>query len=84
MSGKIGADFMPWLTKKVYLKAIVELPDDMFKNKFNQKSVLVFQNHGDEAKASEVLLTKLGSLKKEEALIQFNVKLNEWYAKINH
>ena len=56
----------------------------MFKNKFNQKSVLVFQNHGDEAKASEVLLTKLGSLKKEEALIQFNVKLNEWYAKINH
>lgn len=56
----------------------------MFKNKFNQKSVLAFQNHGDEAKASEVLLTKLDSLKKEESLIQFNVKLDEWYAKINH
>lgn len=82
LSGKIGADFMPWLTKKVYLKAIVELPDDMFKNKFNQKSILVFQNHGDQAKASEVLLTKLDSLKKEEALIRFNVKLNEWYTKI--
>ena len=65
LSGKIGADFMPWLTKKVYLKAIVELPDDMFKNKFNQKSILVFQNHGEDAKASEVLLTKLDSLKKE-------------------
>lgn len=84
LSGKIGADFMPWLTKKVYLKAIVELPDDMFKNKFNQKSILVFQNHGEDAKASEVLLTKLDSLKKEEALIRFNVKLNEWYTKINH
>lgn len=83
LSGKLGADFMPWLTKKVYLKAIVELPDDMFRNKFNQKSVLVFQNHGDNAKASEVLLTKLDSLKKEEALIRFNVKLDEWYTKIN-
>ena len=84
LSGKIGADFMPWLTKKVYLKAIVELPDDMFRNKFNQKSILVFQNHGSEAKPSEVLLTKLASLKKEQSLIQFNEKLNEWYTKINH
>ena len=84
LSGKIGADFMPWLTKKVYLKAIVELPDDMFKNKFNQKSILIFQNHGSEAKPSEMLLTKLASLKKEQSLIQFNEKLNEWYTKINH
>ena len=84
LSGKIGADFMPWLTKKVYLKAIVELPDDMFRNKFNQKSILVFQNHGSEAKPSEMLLTKLASLKKEQSLIQFNEKLNEWYTKINY
>lgn len=84
LSGKIGADFMPWLTKKVYLKAIVELPDAMFRNKFNQKSILVFQNHGSEAKPSEVLLTKLVSLKKEQSLIQFNEKLNEWYTKVNH
>ena len=84
LSGKIGADFMPWLTKKVYLKAIVELPDDMFRNKFNQKSILIFQNHGSEAKPSEMLLTKLASLKKEQSLIQFNEKLNEWYTKINH
>ena len=84
LSGKIGADFMPWLSKKVYLKAIVELPDDMFRNEFNQKSILVFQNHGSEAKPSEVLLTKLVSLKKEQSLIQFNEKLNEWYTKVNH
>ena len=84
LCGKIGADFMPWLTKKVYLKAIVELPDDMFRNKFNQKSILVFQNHGSEAKPSEMLLTKLASLKKEQSLIQFNEKLNEWYTKINY
>ena len=73
--------FMPWLTKKVFLNAIVDLPDDMFRNKFNQKSILVFQNHGDNAKAKDVLLTKLDSLKKEDSLIAFNIKLNEWYTK---
>lgn len=81
LSGKGGADFMPWLSDKVYLKFIVELPDDMFKNKFNQKSILVFQNHGADAKSSEVLLTKLDSFKNESALVKFNVKLNEWYTK---
>lgn len=81
LSGKGGANFMPWLAKKVYLRAIVGLPDEMFKNKFNQKSILVFQNHGGQAKASEVLLTKLASFKNESALIKFNVKLNEWYTK---
>lgn len=81
LSGKGGGDFMPWLSDKVYLKSIVELPDDMFKNKFNQKSILVFQNHGANAKSSEVLLTKLDSFKNESALVKFNVKLNEWYTK---
>lgn len=84
LSGKVGADFMPWLSKKVYLKAIVELPDNMFQNKFNQKSILVFQNHGENATSSEVLLTKLDSLKDEDALVRFNVKLNEWYTKTIH
>lgn len=84
LSGKVGADFMPWLTKKVYLKSIIELPDSMFQNKFNQKSILVFQNHGGSAASSEVFLTKLDSLKSEEALVNFNVKLNEWYTKTIH
>lgn len=84
LSGKVGADFMPWLSKKVYLKAIVELPDNMFQNKFNQKSILVFQNHGENAISTEVLLTKLDSLKNQDALVKFNVKLNEWYTKTIH
>ena len=84
LSGKTGSDFMPWLSEKVYLRAIIELPDNAFKNKFNQKSVLVFQNHGKNAKSSEVFLTKLDTLKKEEDLIKLNVKLNEWYTKNIH
>ncbi|WEV40524.1 class I SAM-dependent methyltransferase [Lactobacillus sp. ESL0681] len=81
LAGKVGADFMPWLTKKVFIRSIIELPDKMFKNKFNQKSILVFQNHGQEATNSEVFLTKLDSTKQEEALVKLNVKLNEWYNK---
>lgn len=84
LSGKVGADFMPWLSKKVYLKAIIELPDNMFQNKFNEKNILVFQNHGENATGSEVLLTKLDSIKNQDALVRFNVKLNEWYTKTIH
>ncbi|WEV37674.1 class I SAM-dependent methyltransferase [Lactobacillus sp. ESL0677] len=84
LSGKVGADFMPWLAEKVFLRAIVELPDNMFQNKFNQKSVLVFQNHGTGISSSEVLLTKLDSIKKQEELIKLNVKLNEWYTNNIH
>jgi site-specific DNA-methyltransferase (adenine-specific) len=81
LSGKGGSEFMPWLSEKVALRAIVELPDSIFKNKLNQKAVLVFQNHGDDVHTSEVFLTKLDTLKKEKDLIKLNVKLNEWYTK---
>lgn len=84
LSGKERDQFMPWLAKKVFINAVIDLPDEMFKNKFNQKSILVFQNHGESATSREVLLTKLDSLKKEDSLIDFNQKLNEWYTKSNH
>ncbi len=70
--------------KDIYDRSIIELPDDMFQNKFNQKSILVFQNHGENAVSSEALLTKLDSMKNKKALIKFNVKLNEWYTKNIH
>ncbi|CAM3096103.1 site-specific DNA-methyltransferase (adenine-specific) [Lactobacillus bombicola] len=84
LTGKGGSDFMPWLSDKVFLRAIIELPDNVFQNKTNQKSILVFQNHGNNVQNSEVLLTKLDSLKKEEDLIKLNVNLNEWYTKNIH
>lgn len=81
LTGKIGADFMPWLANKVYLQAIVELPSRLFKNKVNQKSVLVFQNHGQSKAPKEVLVTKIEDLRDEESLVNLNIKLNEWYTK---
>ena len=81
LSGKGDSDFMPWLSDKVFLRAIIELPDSAFQNKFNQKSIVVFQNHGKDIRNSEVFLTKLDSFKSEQNLIKLNVKLNEWYTK---
>lgn len=81
LGGKLGAEFMPWLAKKVYLQAVVQLPNDLFQNPLNQKSLLVFQNHGEGAQSRDVLLAKLGSLREEKSLVDFNQKLNEWYTK---
>lgn len=73
--------FMPWLAKKVNLQAIVELPSKMFANQVQEKSILVFQNHGDQAQSKEVLIAKLDSLKDPKSLVEFNLKLNDWYNK---
>lgn len=80
-SDKNSADVMPWLAKKVNLQAIVELPSNMFANQIQEKSILVFQNHGDQSQAKEVLVAKLDSLKNPKSLVEFNLKLNDWYNK---
>lgn len=80
-SDKNSADFMPWLAKKVNIQAIVELPNDMFANEIQQKSILVLQNHGEDTKPKEVLVAKLNSLKDPKSLVEFNLKLNDWYNK---
>lgn len=81
LTGTVGADFMPWLASKVHLQAIVQLPSSLFQSKISQKSILIFQNHGQSKPPKEVLLTKLENLKKEESLVALNIKLNEWYTK---
>lgn len=81
LTGTVGAGFMPWLASKVHLQAIVQLPSSLFQSKISQKSILIFQNHGQSKPPKEVLLTKLENLKKEESLVALNIKLNEWYTK---
>lgn len=53
----------------------------MFSSQIQQKSILVFQNHGEKAVEREVLVAKLDSLKKPDSLVAFNMKLNDWYDK---
>ena len=80
-TGKGSTEFMTWLAKKVNIQAIVDLPDNMFSSQIQQKSILVFQNHGEKAVEREVLVAKLDSLKKPDSLVAFNMKLNDWYDK---
>lgn len=78
LSGKEAADFMTWLTKKVNILAVVDLPDDLFANMKYPKSILVLQNHGQKMQLRKVLVTKLGSLKDKSSLVKLNVELNNW------
>ncbi|MDO4912092.1 MAG: class I SAM-dependent methyltransferase [Lactobacillus sp.] len=82
LTGPAASEVMSWMTKKVYLRAIVELPDKLFKQQAFAKSILVFQNHGQNSQASEVLLSKLTQLD-ETALFRFNESLDKWYTKFN-
>ncbi|QNQ82513.1 class I SAM-dependent methyltransferase [Lactobacillus sp. PV037] len=75
--------FMPWLAKKVNIQAIIDLPEKMFSKQGHEKSILVFQNHGEMAKQKEVLVAQLSSLKDPQSLVKFNMRLNDWYNKNN-
>ncbi|WP_276804773.1 class I SAM-dependent methyltransferase [Lactobacillus hominis] len=76
--------FMQWLAKKVNLRAIVDLPSEMFASQMQQKSILVFQNHGDKSAPGDVLVAKLDSLKDPKSLVEFNIKLNDWFENMQH
>lgn len=79
LQGENANNFVTWLTKKVYLNAIVELPDELFTENNLKKTILVFQNHGDVSQpVQNVLLAKLGSPKDKAALADFNVQLDNW------
>ncbi|MGY3748686.1 class I SAM-dependent methyltransferase [Vagococcus acidifermentans] len=68
-----------WLTEKVYLQAILQLPENLFKNRASRKSIIVVQNRGEGAsQATEVLLAELPSLKETQAVYQFIEEFNQW------
>ena len=78
LNGKIANDFVTWLAEKVYLQALIELPQDLFYSKLQSKEILVFQNHGGGAKPKQVLAAKLASLKSPESLAKFAYRLDQW------
>ncbi|MDN6639299.1 MAG: class I SAM-dependent methyltransferase [Tetragenococcus sp.] len=68
-----------WLTDKVYLQGIVQLPEEMFKNKAASKSILILQQKGEKAQqAPEVLLAKVASLKEPKQVSAFFNEFKEW------
>lgn len=68
-----------WLVDKVYLQGIIQLPDELFKNKAASKSILILQQKGETAKqVPEVLLAKVASLKEPAQVTTFFKEFKEW------
>lgn len=68
-----------WITDKVYLQGILQLPESLFKNKESRKSIIIIQNHGtDSHQAKEVLLADVPSLKDGQQMQQFFKKVTTW------
>ena len=58
---------------------MIQLPDELFRNKQSQKSILILQKKGKQAKQTkEVLLVKLDSLKEPEKVTKFFNEFKNW------
>lgn len=68
-----------WLTKKVYLQAVLKLPESLFKNESSRKSLILIQNQGPKSQqAKEVLVAALPTLKDVGALQKFFTQFSTW------
>jgi site-specific DNA-methyltransferase (adenine-specific) len=68
-----------WFSEEGYLQGMVQLPEELFRNKQSQKSILILQKKGPQAKqAKEVLLVKLASLKDPEKVTEFFKEFEAW------
>lgn len=68
-----------WFKEEGYLQGMIQLPDELFRNKQSQKSILILQKKGEQAKQTkEVLLVKLDSLKEPEKVTKFFNEFKNW------
>ncbi|MGG5359468.1 MULTISPECIES: class I SAM-dependent methyltransferase [unclassified Enterococcus] len=68
-----------WFGEEGYLQGMVQLPEELFRNKQSQKSILILQKKGPQAQqAKEVLLVKLASLKDPEKVTEFFKEFEAW------
>ncbi|CAM3321952.1 class I SAM-dependent methyltransferase [Vagococcus fessus] len=74
-----ASELKTWLTEKVYLQGVLQLPESLFKNKQSRKSIIIIQNRGDVSKqAKEVLLADVPSLKDGQQVQQFFKEFSTW------
>ncbi|MDR2834320.1 MAG: class I SAM-dependent methyltransferase [Streptococcaceae bacterium] len=73
------ADLMiQWMKEKVYLQAVIQLPENLFKQKNSAKSIFIFQNHGALSKQKTVLASNLSSLTDKKKIEQFFKEFANW------
>ncbi|GKQ42987.1 restriction endonuclease subunit M [Companilactobacillus sp. RD055328] len=68
-----------WMTSNVYLQGVLSFPNDMFHSKEAQKSLVILQKHGDDAKqVDNVLMGEIPSLKDMRLFKNFEAEINSW------
>lgn len=76
---KETASFVKWIQSVAYMQGFINLPSDMFSSAASQKSILILQNHGKDAKqAQQVLLGTFPSLKDQKEFRRFLAQVDQW------
>lgn len=76
-----------FIKNNLYIQAIIQLPESMFKSKAAAKSILILQKQKEGVKPpKEVLLSILPSMKDPKAMESLLIKMDAWFVenKSNH
>ncbi len=74
-----AANLHPYLKKQTIIRAIIQLPDTLFKNVAHAKSILILQKPlPDKKVAHDVLLAKVPNMTDKHAMAQFLQKIDIW------
>ena len=77
-----AASLHPYLKKRTIIRAVIQLPDSLFKNAAHAKSILVLQKpvEGEMKATPDVLLAKVPSMTDRHAMALFLQKIDMWVA----
>lgn len=68
-----------FLKSHAIIRAVIQLPEAIFKSKAHEKSILIIQKQTDEKRAlPEVLLAKVPTMTNKDAMAQFIQQFDEW------
>ncbi|MGB6778766.1 MAG: class I SAM-dependent methyltransferase [Planococcus citreus] len=69
-----------FLKQQAHIQAVMELPENIFKNTQHAKAILVLQKKKDGLKApKEVLLARVPNMSKPETMAKFFTQVNGWF-----
>ncbi|WOV88589.1 class I SAM-dependent methyltransferase [Sporosarcina oncorhynchi] len=68
-----------YLKKNAIVRAVIQLPDSLFKNAVHEKSILILQKPSEQIVGTpDVLLTKVPNLSSKQAMSAFLQRFDEW------
>ncbi|MBD7984308.1 class I SAM-dependent methyltransferase [Sporosarcina sp. Sa2YVA2] len=68
-----------YLKKNAVIRAVIQLPDSLFKNAVHEKSIMIVQKPSEQIVGKrDVLLTKVPNLSSKQAMSAFLQRFDEW------